>query len=88
MIDTAYHMFAPVLWKWKAEGRIISTLVNPWPHMSHRHLADLLGYDGVRHMVENWNDDNNETLKRLCGPHGWVYYRTILAQRGMEVTGV
>jgi len=66
------------LWKWKAAGLIDSVLVNPFPHPSHRHLSDILGYEDIQHMTEEWKDESTQTLKMLCGPHGFTIYKMLV----------
>lgn len=78
-----YRTFNTHLWKWKADGRIKSLLVNPFPHFSSGHVSHLLGYKDAADMADNWKDTDLETLKRLCGPHGFTLYKVLLVQRGM-----
>jgi hypothetical protein len=73
-----YSAFNGQLWHWKSKGLVDSVLVNPFPHMSHRHIADILGYDDIQQMTEEWKDESTETLKRLCGPHGYTLYKVLV----------
>lgn len=82
-----YYDFNDKLWAWKANGMVDSLLVNPWPYMSHRHMADILGYDGVRAMAEGWKDSSTDTLKLLCGPHGYTVYKMLVIQWEDRVNG-
>lgn len=75
-----YGQFNGQLWHWKSKGMVDSILVNPFPHMSHRHIADILGYKDTTQMTEEWKDESTETLKRLCGPHGFTLYKVLVIQ--------
>jgi hypothetical protein len=76
--STLYSAFNGCLWHWKAKGLVDSILVNPFPHMSHRHMADILGYKDIKDMTENWSDESTETLKRLTGPYGYTFYKILV----------
>lgn len=73
-----YWAFNGRLWHWKSQGLIDSVLVNPFPHMAHRHIADILGYRDVKQMAEEWREDSTETLRRLIEPHGYTIYRILV----------
>jgi len=82
-----YGDFNNRLMEWKAKGMIDSILVNPYPYFSHRHIADILGYDNIRHMTENWNETSTHTLKLLCGPHGFTIYKMLVIKWEAKVNG-
>lgn len=73
-----YSHFNGRLWEWKSQGKLDSILVNPFPHFSHRHIADILGYDDVVHMTEHWTDESTYTLQLLCGPNGFTIYKMLV----------
>ncbi len=75
------------LWYWKANGMVNSVLVNPFPYFSHRHIADILGYKDVKDMAENWNEKSTDTLKLLCGPHGFTIYKMLVIKWETKVNG-
>jgi len=66
------------LWEWKSKGLIDSVLVNPFPHPSHRHIANILGYKDIKQMTEEWTDESTHILKLLCGPHGFTIYKMLV----------
>lgn len=76
-----YHVFNKTLQSWKASGLITSPQVNPFPFYSSRHIAFLLGYKDGLEMRINFSDDNRATLRRLCGPNGFILYQVLLARR-------
>jgi len=78
MGSVLYSAFNDKLWYWKSKGMVDSILVYPFPHMSHRHIADILGYDDITQMTENWNENSTHTLKLLCGPHGFTIYKMLV----------
>jgi len=73
-----YSAFNGRLWHWKSKGMINSILVNPFPHMSHRHIADILGYADIQQMTAHWRDESTQTLKLLCGPNGYTIYKMLV----------
>lgn len=87
MGSVLYGAFNGRLWYWKSKGMIDSILVNPFPHMSHRHLADILGYSDIKDMTENWNENSTNTLKLLCGPHGFTIYKMLVIKWEAKVNG-
>src|SRR5258708_37553057 len=89
------HMFGSIpytalnaqLWEWKAKGLIDSILVNPFPHPSHAHIANILGFENIRDMIEHWSDESTHTLKLLCGPHGFTIYKMLVIKWEAKVNG-
>src|SRR5258705_6116936 len=82
-----YTAFIAQLWEWKSKGLIDSVLVNPFPHPSHRHIANILGYKDIQHMIAHWSDESSHTLELLCGPHGFTIYKILVIKWEAKVNG-
>lgn len=82
-----YSHFNGRLWEWKAQGKVDSILVNPFPHPSHRHIADILGYEDIQQMTESWTPESTRTLKLLCGPHGFTLYKILVIKWEDKING-
>lgn len=68
------------LWNWKAEGKIDTILVNPFPHFNKKHITWVLGYKNTLLMDEFWSDKSEELLSKMNGPNGFLVYNVLLQQ--------